>query len=62
MKGARAVPRTNKRACLCEDRNTYSKECCKGVFINQGIGNTHGTPGDDDSGAFSNGFSDGFDI
>ncbi len=25
------------RACLCED-GTYSKECCKGEIINQGIG------------------------
>jgi hypothetical protein len=25
------------RACLCED-GTYSKECCKGEMINQGIG------------------------
>jgi hypothetical protein len=25
------------RPCLCED-GTYSKECCKGEMINQGIG------------------------
>jgi hypothetical protein len=26
-----------KDSCLCED-GTYSKECCKGETINQGIG------------------------
>jgi len=29
------------RACLCED-GTYSKECCKGEIINQGIGSLVG--------------------
>jgi hypothetical protein len=28
---------SNNEACLCED-GTYSKECCKGEEINQGIG------------------------
>jgi hypothetical protein len=28
---------SNDGACLCED-GTYSKECCKGEEINQGIG------------------------
>jgi len=30
-----------KDACLCED-GTYSKECCKGEQINQGIGSLVG--------------------
>ena len=30
-------PQNSSRACLCED-GTYSKECCKGELINQGIG------------------------
>ena len=30
-------PTDGKRACLCDD-STYSKECCKGELINQGIG------------------------
>jgi hypothetical protein len=30
-------PTGGDRACLCED-GTYSKECCKGEMINQGIG------------------------
>ena len=28
---------SSKQGCLCED-GTYSKECCKGELINQGIG------------------------
>ena len=32
---------SNKDACLCED-GTYSKECCKGEQINQGIGSLVG--------------------
>ena len=31
-------PQGSNRACLCEDNETYSKECCKGELINQGIG------------------------
>jgi hypothetical protein len=30
-------PQDSSRACLCED-GTYSKDCCKGELINQGIG------------------------
>ena len=30
-------PQDSSRACLCED-GTYSRECCKGELINQGIG------------------------
>jgi hypothetical protein len=30
-------PQDSSRACLCED-GTYSKDCCKGELINQGVG------------------------
>jgi len=30
-------PQDSSRACLCQD-GTYSKDCCKGELINQGIG------------------------
>jgi hypothetical protein len=30
-------PKDSSRACLCED-GTYSKDCCEGELINQGIG------------------------
>lgn len=31
-------PQGGNRACLCKDGKSYSKECCKGELINQGIG------------------------
>ena len=33
-------PKGGNRACLCEDGKTYSKQCCKGKLINQGVGST----------------------
>lgn len=35
---SRTSPRESRRACLCPD-GTYSRKCCKGNMINQGIGN-----------------------
>tara|TARA_B110000483_G_C18146013_1_gene523512 strand:- start:436 stop:783 length:348 start_codon:yes stop_codon:yes gene_type:complete len=31
-------PTSKKRACLCEDGYTYSRECCTGDLSAQGIG------------------------
>ena len=58
----RAVPRNGLYACLCADKNTYSRKCCKGYLINQGIGNIYGTTpvGGAFSQAFSNGFQGGY--
>ena len=53
-------PKNSRRGCLCLNTNTYSRECCDGLLINQGIGNIHGTK--IEKGAFSIGFSNGFDI
>jgi len=36
-KNKTSSPQGGNRACLCED-GTYSKDCCKGELINQGIG------------------------
>jgi len=37
----KSTSQTNsKRGCLCKDGETYSKECCEGEIINQGIGTT----------------------
>jgi hypothetical protein len=55
-----AVPRAGMEACLCADKNTYSKKCCKGYLINQGIGNTISPY--PSGGGFSNGFSNGFQV
>lgn len=55
----RSSPKNNRRACLCVDSDTYSRRCCKGYLINQGIGNIQQTKAVSNN-AFSNGFSNGF--
>jgi hypothetical protein len=37
MANKKTSPQDSSRACLCKD-GTYSKDCCKGEEINQGIG------------------------
>jgi len=37
MANKKTSPQDSSRGCLCED-GTYSKDCCKGEQINQGIG------------------------
>ena len=56
----RATARNKRRGCLCVDSDTYSSECCEGALINQTIGQTQSAVVT--RGAFSNGFSNGFDI
>jgi len=58
----KSSPKNSRRGCLCLKDNTYSTKCCKGYLINQGIGRVAGivTPPTVD-GAFSAGFSNGFD-
>lgn len=56
----RAVPHLNRRACLCVDSDTYSRDCCEGALQNQSIGKTQSAKAQ--RGAFSSGFSNGFDI
>jgi hypothetical protein len=43
-KNKTSSPQGGDRACLCED-GSYSKECCKGELINQGIGSLVGQDG-----------------
>lgn len=38
---SKTSPKNGKRGCLCDD-STYSKECCNGDLIAQGIGVTTG--------------------
>ena len=56
----KATGKTKRRGCLCVDSDTYSTACCKGALLNQTIGQTQRAP--IQRGAFSNGFSNGFDI
>ena len=35
---SRTSPKSDRRGCLCKNKNIYSRECCKGGITNQGIG------------------------
>jgi hypothetical protein len=56
----KSVPHNKRRGCLCKDADIYSTECCKGALLNQSIGQTQSAVVQ--RGAFSSGFSNGFDI
>jgi hypothetical protein len=56
----RAIPKNHRRACLCKDAADYRTDCCEGALLGQGIGQTQVAAVM--RGAFSDGFSDGFDI
>ena len=58
----RSSPKNNRRACLCLDSDTYSRNCCDGALQQQGIGVIQGTKPVVKTGAFSAGFSNGFDV
>ncbi len=58
----KSSPKNNRQACLCANSNTYSRKCCNGALIEQGIGQTQSPARFATRGAFSNGFSNGFDI
>lgn len=55
-----SVPRNGLYACLCADRNTYSRKCCKGWLINQGIGPMQGTGVREEESPWSSAFSNAF--
>jgi hypothetical protein len=54
-------PKNSRRACLCLESDTYDVKCCKGHLMQQGIGVIE-SPNRTKGGAFSDGYSDGFDI
>ena len=56
----KSSPKNSRMGCLCLNTNTYSKKCCNGALQEQGIGQTQGPS--IQRGAFSSGFSSGFDI
>lgn len=56
-------PKNSRRGCLCLHEDIYHVRCCNGALMEQGIGNIQGTPTIVVvAGAFSSGFSSGFDI
>lgn len=54
-------PKNSRRACLCIHTNTYSRKCCNGALIEQGIGNIDGVANFNQKGAFDEGYDTGFD-
>jgi hypothetical protein len=56
----KSSPKNSRRACLCLNSNTYSRKCCNGALLQQGIGNTQSPPVT--LGGFSDGFSGGFNV
>ncbi len=56
----KSSPKNSRRGCLCLDGSTYSRRCCGGALIQQGIGQIEFPPTVE--GAFSRGFSSGFNI
>ena len=56
----KSSPKNSRRGCLWLDSDTCSTECCDGYLQNQGIGKTESVI--IERGAFSTGFSNGFDI
>ena len=54
-------PKNNRRSCLCLHTNTYSRKCCEGALLQQGIGVIQGVANFNQKGAFNEGYSDGFD-
>jgi hypothetical protein len=53
-------PKNSRRGCLCLDSNTYSRRCCNGALMEQGIGVTQVATVP--LGGFSSGFSSGFNV
>ena len=54
-------PKNSRRACLCINTNTYSRKCCNGALIEQGIGNIDWVANFNQKGAFNEGYDTGFD-
>ena len=36
----KSSPKNSRRACLCLNSNTYSRKCCNGALLEQGVGVT----------------------
>ena len=56
----KSSPKNSRRACLCLNSNTYSRKCCNGALMEQGIGVIQSAPIVE--GGFSTGYDEGFEI
>jgi len=52
-------PKNSRMACLCINTNTYSRKCCNGALLEQGIGQIQSPP--TIFGAFDDGYDTGYD-
>lgn len=55
-------PKNSRRGCLCLHADIYHVDCCNGALMEQGIGVIQAPANFANRGAFSSGFSNGFDI
>jgi hypothetical protein len=55
-------PKNSRRGCLCLHADIYHVDCCNGALMEQGIGVIQAPAQFELRGAFSDGFSDGFNI
>jgi hypothetical protein len=55
-------PKNSRRGCLCLHADIYHVDCCNGALMEQGIGVIEAPNRFASQGAFSSGFSDGFNI
>jgi len=56
----KSSPKNSRRGCLCLNEDRYDIKCCNGALQEQGTGQIQSSPAQ--KGAFSTGFSTGFDI
>ena len=54
-------PKNSRMACLCINTNTYSRKCCNGALLEQGIGVIQQPATFNQKGAFDEGYDTGFD-
>ena len=40
----KSSPKNSRRGCLCLNSNNYSRRCCNGALMEQGIGQTQSAP------------------
>jgi hypothetical protein len=57
----KSSPKNSRRACLCLNSNTYSRSCCNGALLEQGIGQTQ-SPYPPPGGEFNRAFDSAFDV
>jgi hypothetical protein len=55
-------PKNSRRACLCLHSNTYSRKCCNGALMEQGVGVIQAPAHFATRGSFGTAFDNSFNI